>query len=197
MDATEKQLDFLNQTMKDTAAEANEFLRRYHFGGMVAVIALLNVDLISLRGLSLNTSFRWSVFVAVLLLAVALSYVYFGFIIKHYNRFTRSHRKLKYKYELTLHHALCGGGDVALYQYYLERGLGGDLPADAPDCLREKPDGGYEFRGVADYLLVHHAEKLKEIESGSASREYIKIAMLIICLTVIIKLGFLLVTSGG
>src|SRR5919112_481526 len=177
MEAAEKQLDFLNETMKDTAAEANDFLKRYHFGGIVAVIALLNVDLIFLKGLSLDSPLkRWG-FLAVLSLVFALSYVYFRFIISHYNRFALSHRKLKYKYELTLHYALCGK-DVASYQYYLERGLDAGPPDTSLHCFKGEPESGYEFKAVANYLLAHHAERLRKIKSGDESRYFIWAAML-------------------
>lgn len=118
MNVIEKQLDYLNDTMKETASEANSFLLKYHFGGIIAVLTLLNIDLILFEDISLASSIDYRLVAFAVFLSIFLSYRYFRFVLRHYARFAKSHRKLKYKYELTMHHLLSEGSNEE-YQYYL------------------------------------------------------------------------------
>ncbi len=192
MDIIEKQLEYLNQTMKETAAEANGFLLKYHFGGLVAVLALLNIDLVLLRGVNLGSLGNGLLFLLASGLIVYLSYRYFRFVLIHYGRFVKSHRKLKYKYELTLSFALCADGSHAEYQYYMEQGLVGDFER-AKDRLPAPTPDGYPFTAVADYLLNHHRIRFQDL--AKVDINYLWMALLIILLTLVIRIIFLLIGS--
>ncbi|NRA55301.1 MAG: hypothetical protein HRU23_14245 [Gammaproteobacteria bacterium] len=63
----------------------------------------------------------WLIMVGIILI-ITLSYKYFYFVLSHYIKFSQSHLKLKYKYELTLNFALCNGKNSD-YQYYLEQSV--------------------------------------------------------------------------
>lgn len=186
MDVIEKQLDYLNETMKDTAAGANSFLLKYHFGGLVAVLALLNLDLVLLDEMQLTSEQDRVLLWIAVAAALILSFVYFYFVLKHYHRFSKSHRKLKYKYELTLHFAFIKGR-ISDLQYYMEQKItvkveGEDKPIERAELKN------YEFNFFADYLLKHHRFRFQEINKQDS--HYIWIAMLVIILTLGIRLFF-------
>lgn len=188
MDVIEKQLDYLNQTMKETASEANSFLLKYHFGGLIAVIALLNVDLVLTEKINIQDSQDYLLLICAALLALMLSYIYFKFVVRHYMRFSQSHRKLKYKYELTLHQALCKG-DYKDYQFYLEQSVN-ETATHNTDKISNPADNDYRFEYIADYLLNHHRIKFNQLSDMDNS--YLAIAMSVIVLTISIRAIFLL-----
>ena len=192
MDIIEKQLQYLNETMKETAAEANSFLLKYHFGGLVAVLALLNIDLVLLDSASLNGKLDYALLAIAIILVLVLSYKYFGFVLNHYSRFAKSHRKLKYKYELTLHLALCKG-DSKDYQYYMEQSVSG-LPDSRDDEIKAPKDKQYKFSYMAKYLLNHHRLKYNELEEKDDT--YLLMAMSILGLTLAIRGIFLVIGDG-
>lgn len=176
-----KQLDLLNDQMKDTAAEANSFLAKYLFGGLIAVIALLNVDLVLLKEPILaqcSAALGWAV-----ILVLLLSGTYFYIVTNHYLVFRKSHRKLKYKFELTLHTLLLGGSGVAEdYSRRLEYSAGEEPRTSKP----EYPESGNSGE-VLDYLLDHHRVRLREIEPALKSPLF-WLAMLLVGLTMIVRL---------
>ncbi len=188
MDVIEKQLDYLNQTMKDTASEANSFLLKYHFGGLIAVITLLNVDLVLTKEIKLQNNIDYLLLALAASMALILSYIYFKFVVRHYMRFSQSHRKLKYKYELTLHQALCNG-EYKDYQYYLEQSVS-DTALQKSDEIKNPKDNDYDFKYIADYLLNHHRLKFSQLTDRDNS--YLGIAMSVIVLTLSIRAIFML-----
>jgi len=190
MDVIEKQLEYLNQTMKDTAADAHSFLLKYHFGGLIAVLTLLNIDLILVKSISFkHNADYWLIMVGIILI-ITLSYKYFSFVLKHYIKFSQSHRKLKYKYELTLSFALCKGKNSD-YQYYLEQSVM-EKPTSVLDQIDWCQDQEYSFVYVAKYLLNHHRLRFKQLKNYD--RTYLLIAMVIILLTLSIRIIFLLIS---
>lgn len=40
----EQQLEYQNQSMRDKASEVDIFLLKYYFGGLVALVTLLNIN---------------------------------------------------------------------------------------------------------------------------------------------------------
>lgn len=189
MDVIEKQLEYLNSTMKETASEANSFLLKYHFGGIIAVVAMLNIDLVLFQSITFTTNMEYILFFIAILLAFLISWGYFYFVLKHYGRFSKSHRKLKYKYELTLH-LLLSNGSYWEYQYYLEKSVSDDIESNEP-IFNDIPTTQYEFKKMAEYLINHHREKYKELDEKD--RSYLYIAMLIIVFTLSIRCIFLLI----
>jgi len=48
-EASLRALEHLHSRMTATASESNTFTARFHYGGLIAVVALLNVDLVLLK----------------------------------------------------------------------------------------------------------------------------------------------------
>ena len=197
MDVIEKQLEYLNDIMKGTASTANSFLLKYHFGGLIAVIALLNVDLVAMEQLSIESIKSLNnpeLFGLAVLLVFVLSYIYFYVVLKHYGKFLSSHRKLKYKYELTLHLLLCMGENRD-YQYFMERKIDNNPVSDDEDKDVLMPNHGndYDFITVAEYLLNHHRIKYKK--DRDVDSDYLWMAMTVIVLTMLIKAVFIVIAK--
>jgi hypothetical protein len=179
--------------MKETSDTANQFLGRFLFGGLVAVIALLNVDLVVLHGVATFTPR-----VAVMLggmggLVLLLSWFYFRVVVEHYTNFRVSHRKLKYKYELTLH-ALLSGADPTSYARMLEEKVD-RRPVEGFDDAY--PSGvAPHFVRIAEYLREHHRKAWCGIVHGEGSdgRRFQQLAMTLVVLTMAIR-GLALVAS--
>jgi len=178
--AYEKQLEFLNDRMKDVSSTANQFLAKFFFGGIIAVIGVLNLDLVLVGaqpGLNARTILGFSLLV---LGVIFISRIYFRTVYNHYDSFRGSHRKLKYKYELTLHAILCDG-DVGEYARFLEMSL--DIASDRKeqDEYPEGHNGPPDFQAVARYLLEHHRARLHRQSSDRAT--YMNISSLLVYLT--------------
>ncbi|WP_419191824.1 NUDIX domain-containing protein [Engelhardtia mirabilis] len=176
-----KQLDLLHERMKETSATANDFLAKFLFGGMIAVIALLNADLVLLDEPLFARPSPWMlVAVGPLLLLTA---VYFGLVTDHLQSYRRSHRKLKYKFELTLHSLLQQPGVVPEeYSRRMELSVG----AKAPDKDPPYPESGSRSE-VLDYLVAHHRYKLTKIERWNRS-VFFWLAMVLVLLTLAVRL---------
>ena len=175
-----KQLEYLNDRMKDVSATANQFLAKFFFGGLVAVIAVLNLDLVLLGeqpDLSLRTVLGFAVLVVVV---IRISQIYFRTVYEHYDSFRSSHRKLKYKYELTLHAMLCRASSPE-YATMLEESVAEQPDPNVPDEFPGKSGASVEFADVSSYLLHHHRRRFHDL---SSSREtYVKISLLLVYLT--------------
>ena len=182
--ALEKQLQYLNERMKETAETANQFLGKFLFGGLIAVIALLNADLVVLRELPVPTQ-NVKVLAVAAAAVLAISWLYFRTVVVHYATFRVSHRKLKYKYELTLH-AILTGASSSEYATFLEE------PVDRkPHQIGEDryPEGG-SFQEVAGYLLEHHRRALESREAkrwGIWRDAYLQIAIWLVVLTLVVR----------
>ncbi len=173
-----KQLELLDKKMSETSQTANQHLAKFLFGGLIAVIALLNTDLLIIK--DYNTELQkliGTLFVGIV--SLVLAHNYFLMVIKQYNEHRKSHRKLKYKYELTLHRMLSSGSDEE-YQRYLESGLeSGVGPVELKFPVQNK------FADVAEYLRDHHGRKLSEIKDKP---NLFYIAMDIVFLTLAVKI---------
>ncbi|MDH5426268.1 MAG: hypothetical protein OEY29_14865 [Gammaproteobacteria bacterium] len=191
MDIIEKQLDYLNETMKQTAADANSFLLKYHFGGLIAVIALLNADLVLADRIIKTASQHYAMLSVAVMLIFSLSFCYFYIVLMHYRRFARSHRKLKYKYELTLHCSL-SNGDYRDYQFYLEKSVSDKTSGqkETEDKLNKPEEKDYPFTDIAEYLLNHHRIKYNKLEK--VDLRYLLMALSVIALTVSIRVIFIM-----
>lgn len=184
--ALEQQLELLNERMKETADTGNQFLTRFHFGGIVAVIALLNVDLVLIGKPDNVTLSYFLILLSIAIFLLILSFIYFCYVTNHYRGFRESHRKLKYKYELTLH-AMLSGATAAEYACYLEKGLNKCNEPKDPD-YPGSPDQLLPFIKAADYLYEHHAHRLK-YKTNTIGKGYLYIAMLLVALTILIRLA--------
>ena len=111
--ALEQQLAFLNERMKEMSDTANAFLNKYYFGGMIAVIAVLNLDLVLIEQPTTLTVKGFLYLGLLAIVVLGISELYFSKVIEHYQRFSVSNRKLKYKYELTLHALMTGAANVS------------------------------------------------------------------------------------
>lgn len=184
-DAVLKQMELLDKKMSETSGTANEHLTKFLFGGLIATIALLNTDLLLIR--DYESGFQRLFGSAVVsIVALVLAHRYFLMVLRQYNDYVRSHRKLKYKYELTLHKLLSAGTDEE-YQRYLERN---PEPKGGP-ALAFPADKG--FGNVAEYLMDHHGRRLAEIKDKSPR---FFMAMDIVYLTLAVKLVSLLLNYG-
>lgn len=173
-----KQLELLDKKMSEASDTANGHLTKFLFGGLAVTIGLLNTDLLILKEY-VDPLHRLAGSALISTVALVLAHKYFLLVIKQYNDHRRSHRKLKYKYELTLHKLLSQGDDPS-YQRYLERGLQ-PLTGGQPKAFPEQT----AFHLVADYLIDHHSRKLAEITDKS---RLFYMAMDIVYLTLAVKL---------
>lgn len=176
--STLKQLELLDKKMSETSQTANQHLAKFLFGGLIAVIALLNTDLLIIK--DYNTDLQkliGTLFVGIV--SLALAHNYFLMVIKQYNEHRKSHRKLKYKYELTLHRMLSSGSDEE-YQRYLESGL-----ESGAGSVELKFPAQNNFADVAEYLRDHHGRKLMEIKDKP---NLFYIAMDVVFLTLAVKI---------
>ena len=193
MSPIETQLEYLNETMKGVLSEGNAFLLKYYFGGIVAVLALLNMDLVLIDPVRLAWSKNLRLVVAAIIFILVLSCVYFWFVLERHAEIIQSHRKLKYKYELTLH-ALLSEGSNGDYQYYIEQAV--TAYAEGNEDEIEKPrKGTYDFKYIAGYLLNHHRIKYHLFEERKQNFSYLVMAMVIIVLTLTVRIIFF-VLSG-
>lgn len=200
----ERQLDLLNDRMKETSATANSFAGRFIFGGLGAILALLNVDLVVLRDVRI-VDVPFGLLAGLGALVLVLASLYFGSVTRQYRGFRESHRKLKYKFELTLH-ALLLEATPAEYGAALECDLddgrsgreGGDRDGDRNDD-QSVPEPSYpddaDFASVAEYLYAHHRVRLAKLK---ARRDPLRsTAMLMVTLAVVLRVvGFVVAGAG-
>ncbi len=184
------QLGLLHELMKETSSTANTFLGQFHFGGIIAVIGLLNVDLILLNDIAAASSRNLVVYLAIALGALVISAAYFRLVVNHYQGHRRSHRKLKYKFELTLHALLCHA-TPSDYAKFLERSVAAAPPNDFQDVLPDKASNPENFHVIAGYLLHHHQKRYADLHT-SLGNSHFWIAMLMVFLTLSIRLTGLL-----
>lgn len=166
--AAMKALEHLEQRMKQVSEESNKFANQYRFGGMVAIIALLNADLLldeSIRRISLKTP-DLPRMLALLVLVVAClltSWVYFSGINRRVQRFNQAYRKTKHKYEVLLYGLL-----MEQHPKDIMIALEGEMKA-APEKLALPAE--YNYQKMVAYLNDHHArakpgEEAERIESN-------------------------------
>ncbi len=188
------QLEFLDKRMAETAQTANQFLGKFLFGGLVAVVALLNADLVILGDRIALTRDNAIVLGSISTVVLAISWLYFSTVVRHYRRFTVSHRKLKYKYELTMH-ALLSGGDGDEYATLLEEKV--DVHPDSG--FEDKYPARSDFTTVGRYFLNHHRSVWSKNHSASSPAHedtYFWIAMLLVVLTLVVRLLALVLTRS-
>ncbi len=177
-------LDHLEDRMRRVGAEANSFATKFHFGGMVAIIALLNTYLlidapIVRAGAGWQSPVTWIVAVLILGAVWQLSKVYFDTVAAHLSRFEKAYRKTKHKYELLLY-GLWLGEDLPGLLLRLET-----APEPAPEALPfpEPPD----YPGVAAYLHDHHGRLLRQGPVSPAEAVNTRIPLLVVRLAIVIK----------
>lgn len=179
----QSQLQFLNARMLEVSDTANKFLARFVFGGMVAVVALLNADLVMFKARpALSSPFSVAIALGSGALVILLSFIYFRTVEHHYAEQRLSHRKLKYKFELTLY-ALLARSTPEAYARMMEESLEGAGSG-------EKFPVSFAFPTMATYLKNHHRHRFAGFKrSGSG---YIVIAMLLVLITMVVRASGLL-----
>ena len=194
MDVIEKQLQYLNETMKDKSSEIASFLMKYYLGGIIAVIALLNIDLVALGGIKITNEAGYYLLGVVIVLVLTLSHQYFKYVLSNYAKLSKSHRKIKYKFEITLHYAM-STGEYKDYQYYLEQSLDKKPETPDKDYIKKPEQGDYDFNYIGEYFLNHHRVRFHEIEA--VDKNYLRIGLLVVCLTLAIRGIFIVIESLG
>jgi len=92
-------LEDLTRRMKETSAEANRFAGRFLFGGLIAVIGAINIDIV----FSTLTVYQ---ILAINFTAVMLALVYFMSIRVRIERLEKGYQKCKYLYEVIINSSL-------------------------------------------------------------------------------------------
>jgi hypothetical protein len=172
-----KHLDVLNQKMSEVSAESNQFAGRFLFGGVVAVIALLNTDLVVEKQLA-NGGLDLLSMIILIFCVLLISAVYFYRVTKRIQYFRWAYRSTKHKYEITLYSLLIGCR-VNEYIMYLEEPM--RKSEKGPHRLSLQSD----LQSTIEYLHHHHKEKAEQIDWY---RDWI-IAMLIVALAVVVKIA--------
>lgn len=177
-ESMQKQLELIDKKLSEINDTANRHLSQFLFGGLIAVIALLNTDLIIMRDFEIG----WHKLVASIVVgcvALVLASHYFRMVIRHHNELRRSHRRLKFKYELTLHADLCDA-PPSEYRRHLETGL----PPTTTGPELAFPESN-QFADIAAYLKDHHARRLMAIDDKP---HLYYMAMDIVWLTLVVKI---------
>jgi hypothetical protein len=184
-DATIKHLELLNEKMSEVSKESNSFATKFQFGGIVAVIALLNTDLIIDKRFSL-VNVNPYLAAGLLLLILVLSGMYFRGAADRIRHFRRAYRSTKHKYEVTLYTLLLTSpADKAATLNFISN-LEHSLKESGIANPELSPTSTYE--DVMEYLHKHHAEAYNKIPMWKDWW----LAMSIVLFTVIIKIGFYL-----
>ena len=170
-----RSLQNLEDRMQNVSRESNQFATRFLFGGIVAVIALLNTDLLidnTLTGAQSN----WIVLTILLLVVLLISWLYFNGIAKRMLRSDKGYRRTKHKYEVLLY-GIFLQSDAKLILEHLER---------EPKPMKKELDfpSKIAFSAVAEYLHDHHGRALSELMAQTNERN---LAMLIVILAIIVK----------
>lgn len=162
--------------MSRLSGEAHQFAGRFLFGGIVAVIALLNTDLLIDKQLHLSR-LGWQRGLILALAILVISGIYFRIVAERILFSRWQYRLVKHKYDITLHALLMGCSTpefLKTLEYPLEPVRGGKaLPF---------PDNA-TFSAVADYLHDHHGRVLARL---TLVRDWL-IGMLIVLVTIVIK----------
>ena len=168
-------LEVLSEKMAGVSKECNQFANRFLFGGIVAVVALLNTDLVVEKKLAAGGYSPWAVWV-LCVGVLCISGVYFYVVDRRIRRMQDAYRSTKHKYELTLY-ALCLGGSAEDLAAHLEK----ETKIDAANPTFNPAAG---FVRAAEYLHHHHAQSAEKIKKY---RDWL-MAMLIVGLAVFVKL---------
>jgi hypothetical protein len=173
---TLKHLEHLEERMKNVSKESNGFASKYLFGGMVAVIALLNTDLLideAVPHLRANPP----VLALLLLTVLILSWIYFNAVSQRILRFNRAYRKTKHKYEILFYGLLlqAQAQDILVH-----------LEKDPKPTDSKLPFPGLvAFQPVADYLHDHHGRALADMR---ADKNELDLAIIIVVIAILVKL---------
>ena len=168
--------------MKQVSEESNKFASQYRFGGLIAILALLNADLL-LDDPILN--FDWTienwpqavVLALILVVVYFLSRFYFSAINQRIERFNDAYRRTKHKYEILLYGLMLEVEMKELISFLEQEAK----PAEIELAFPTEP----EFASVASYLHDHHGRK--KPGAGAAILES-KTATLIVNFAIILKL---------
>jgi hypothetical protein len=185
-DALLRSLADLEARMRAVSLESNQFSNRFLFGGVVAVIALLNTDLLLEKqfvNIPHGLTALWLV-AAVTLVVLLLSWAYFWVVAKRIARFESAYRRTKHKYEVILYALLLGCTSADLVAEI-------EVPLSLPQCASRHLRHSSDFRDVAAYLHAHHAKALAEIKP---LRPNVTMAMLIVVIAFAIKVLTYVVT---
>lgn len=178
-----KHLEVLNQKTSEVREDGNRFSARFLIGGIVAVIGLVNLDLVFEDRLGGVAAAGWlsGVF---LISVLVLSGIYFHLVAGRIQYFRRQYRLAKHKYELTLY-ALLTHCPPATLMAALEQ------PArPAPEPLSFPRDGNFE--AVAAYLHDHHGRRYADVERWRSW----SVAMVVVVLVILARLAVARLPAG-
>lgn len=178
-EASLRALEHLHSRMTATATESNTFKARFHYSGLIAVVALLNVDLVLLKTpiRPATRALMLSVTAAVLLI---ISFFYFRRIADYTVDQDRNYRKTKHKYELLLYGLL-----YHVPAYDLLRELE-QTPVIDPSSSASGPPFK-TFDDAARYLHVHHGKHLMALKARE--RAWVD-ALVLVLLVLLIRIAW-------
>jgi hypothetical protein len=180
----------LQSRMTEVSKESNQFSDKFLFGGTVAIVALLNTDLLIDKSIILlpPTVGAMSLFIVLSIVVFMLSWVYFRGVAKRIKTFDLAYRRTKHKYEI-LQYGLLLGCDTKELLSEMEK-----KAKPNSEGSQSFPEGG-DFRAIAAYLHDHHGRKFEERQEDLSEP---RLAMYIVLLTVVIKfLMYVMVANSG
>jgi len=149
-------LEHLHARMVETSKDSNTFAARFHYGGLVAVAAILNADIVLLKA-QVNPGLRIGLVAVTGLLLLAVSIWYFGLVADYRVEQDRNYRKTKHKYEVMLYGLLYHASAYDLIhelEQPAKKGCTGNAPV-APFAT---------FSAAATYLHDHHGRRLEDLK---------------------------------
>lgn len=184
LEAAKKHLDVLNEKMNETREDANGILTKFHFGGILVVIGLLNADLVLAQKFDFQSNASGPA-ILIMTLVVIISAIYFYLICQRISYHQGQYRLTKHKYELTLY-ALQLKATGNAWLCALEHGAKED--SDGPLSYPANSD----FSTVARYLHDHHARRMADYQIW---RPWL-IAMLIVTMAIVVRMTGILMSSS-
>lgn len=149
-------LEHLHIRMAETSKDSNTFAARFHYGGLIAVAAILNADVVLLKT-QVSPGLRMGLVAMTGLLLLALSIWYFGLIADYRVEQDRNYRKTKHKYEVMLYGLMYHAS-----AYELIRELEQPAKQRSTGSAPAPPFG--TFSEAAIYLHDHHGSRLVDLK---------------------------------
>jgi hypothetical protein len=171
--------------MNESAAEANSLAGKFLFGGVVAVLSLLNVDLLIGRNVLAATPGIW-VAAALIAIVFALAGGYFFLVARRLQSLRKARASLGHQQEVTLY-ALLSGTPGPQYFVHLHDRLD-ERAAKHAELGRDST-----FPEAMAYLHAHHKRRYDSI---GWIRDW-GMAMTIVLLALVIRIGLHALGAGA
>jgi hypothetical protein len=178
------QLSLLSERMNEAASETNSLTGKFLFGGVVAVLALLNADLLIGRDAVAEPGIGLAA--AVIAIVFALSGAYFFLVARRLQSLRRVRASLGYQEEVTLY-ALMSGAQGGQYLVHLHDRLD-DLASKHAELGRDST-----FPEAMAYLHAHHK---RGYDSIGWKHDWV-MAMTIVLLALVIRIGMYALGAGA